>query len=133
MGTDDQKAYAILDGDPLTAWHQSREKRVLVDLVIDLGTELTLCGFKYYPDQGRWDRGIITDYQFYVSTDNKKWKLIDEGEFSNIVNNPLIQVKRFTLAKAHYIKFRTQKNAENNNNIGYAEMVQNPSFNGIIG
>ena len=34
---DDEKANAILDGDPSTAWHQSKDKKIPVDLVIDLG------------------------------------------------------------------------------------------------
>ena len=45
-----------------------------------------------------------------------------EGEFSNIKNNPLWQIKKFDAVKARYIKFRALKNVENNNNIGYAEV-----------
>ena len=121
MGVNDEKAYAILDGDPSTAWHQSK-KKMPVDLVIDLGKEENLCGFKYFPDQRLWGPGIITNYQFYVSKDNKRWKLVNQGEFSNIKNNPLWQTKKFSVEKARYIKFRALKNAEDNNSIGYAEV-----------
>ncbi len=122
VGIDDEKANAILDGNPSTAWHQSRDKQMPVDLVIDLGKEENLSGFRYLPDQGIWNPGIITNYQFYVSMDNKEWKLVDQGEFSNIKNNPLWQVKKFAVIKARYIRLRALKNTEGNNNTGYAEV-----------
>jgi alpha-L-fucosidase len=122
VGISDRRADAILDGDPSTAWHQRRNARLPVDLVIDLGKEQNLVGFRYFPDQGLWGPGIITDYQFYVSNDNVEWKLVDEGEFSNIKNNPLWQTKKFAPEKARYIKLRALKNTENNSNIGYAEV-----------
>jgi alpha-L-fucosidase len=121
VGIEDEKAYRILDGDPFTAWHQ-KTKPLPVDLVIDLGIEHGITGFRYHPDMGLWGPGIITDYQFFVSSDNKNWKLVSEGEFSNIKNNPLWQTKTFDKEKARYIKFRALKNTENNNNIGYAEV-----------
>jgi alpha-L-fucosidase len=122
VGADDEKAYAILDGSPSTAWHQSKDKKMPVDLIIDLGTEQDLCGFRYLPDQGGWEPGIITHYQFYVSEDNKEWKLVDQGEFSNIRNNPLWQIKKLATEKARYIKLRALSNTEGNNNTGYAEV-----------
>lgn len=122
VGIDDKKAYALLDGDPSTAWHQPRNRRLPVDLVIDLGKEQNLGGFRYFPDQGMWGPGIITNYEFYVSGDNVEWKLVDRGEFSNIKNNPLWQTKTFAPEKARYIKLRALKNTENNSNIGYAEV-----------
>ncbi len=121
LGIGDEKAFAILDGNPATAWHQ-KTKDMPVDLVIDLGTELNILGFLYHPDMGLWNPGIISDYQFFVSTDSTKWKLVSEGEFSNIKNNPLWQTKTFGEEKARFIKFRALKNTENNSNIGYAEI-----------
>jgi alpha-L-fucosidase len=81
-----------------------------------------LSGFRYLPDQGSWNPGIITHFQFYISNDNVEWKLIDEGEFSNIKNNPLWQAKRFSPVQARYIKLRALRNTDNNNEIGYAEV-----------
>jgi alpha-L-fucosidase len=122
VDNNDEKAYAILDGNPTTAWHQSSDKKLPIDLVIDLGKQYDLCGFKYFPDEGRWGPGIISNYQFYVSRDNVKWKLVDKGEFSNIKNNPVGQIKKFATVKARYFKFRALSNTEGNNNIGYAEV-----------
>jgi alpha-L-fucosidase len=117
VGTDDEKAYAILDGNTSTTWHQKSS-----DLVIDLGSEQNLIGFKYHPDQGMWGPGIITHYEFYVSSDNKNWKMVDHGEFSNIKNNPLWQIKKFTPLKGRFVKLRALKNTEGNDNMGYAEI-----------
>ncbi len=121
LGNEDEKAYAILDGNPVTAWHQ-RTKELPVDLVIDLGQDINIIGFTYHPDMGLWGPGIISEYQFFVSADNKVWKLVSEGEFSNIKNNPLWQTKVFEQEKGRFIKFRALKNTENNNNIGYSEI-----------
>jgi len=122
VGVSDQRAYAILDGNPSTAWHQARNKRMPIDLVIDLGKEQNLCGFRYFPDQALWGPGIITNYQFYVSNDNIEWKLVDQGEFSNIKNNPLWQIKKFAPERARYIKLCALNNTEGNDNTGYAEV-----------
>ncbi len=122
VDVDDEKAYAILDGNPATAWHQSKDKKLPIDLVIDMGKEQNISGFRYYPDQGLWGPGIITNYQFYVSEDNIKWRLVDQGEFSNIKNNPLWQIKKFATEKARYIKLQALSNTEGNDNIGYAEV-----------
>lgn len=122
VGINDRRANAIIDGNPNTAWHQSRNTRLPADLVIDLGKELNLRGFKYYPDQTTWGPGIITQYEFYVSNDSVDWKLVDKGEFSNIKNNPTWQTKKFEPEKIRYIKLRALRNTENNNNLGYAEV-----------
>ncbi|MCU7552089.1 alpha-L-fucosidase [Chitinophagaceae bacterium LB-8] len=122
IGINDEKANAILDGDPSTAWHQSKDKKMPVDLVIDLGKEETLSGFRYLPDQNIWNPGIISNYEFYISNDNAEWKLADSGEFSNIKNNPLWQVKSFSPVKARYIKLRALRNIDGNDEIGYAEV-----------
>jgi len=117
----DEKAVAILDGDPSSVWHQ-RNKEMPLDLMIDLGNSYNICGFKYLPDQNKWSSGIITNYQFYVSNDNKEWKLVSEGEFSNIKNNPLWQIKQFASEKARFIKFSALKNTSGDDVAGYAEV-----------
>jgi alpha-L-fucosidase len=122
VGIEDEKATAVLDGDPSTVWHQNKDKKIPVDLVIDLGKEEALIGFRYLPDQGLWNPGIITHYQFYISNDNVEWKLVDAGEFSNIKNNPLWQSKNFSPVQARYIKLRALRNTDNNNETGYAEV-----------
>jgi alpha-L-fucosidase len=116
----DKNVNAVIDGSISTTWHQ-RDAKLPVDLVIDLGSEQNLSGFRYHPDQGIWGPGIITHYEFYVSDDGKKWKLTDQGEFANIKNNPVWQIRKFSSVKARLIKLRALKNAEGDGNIGYAE------------
>ncbi len=121
LDTDDTHSNNILDGNPSTQWYQDKTKKMPIDLVIDLGKTENISGFKYLPDQNWWASGIITNYGFYVSLDNKEWKLIDEGEFSNIKNNPLWQSKTFTPTQARYIKLRALNNTQNDAKVGYAE------------
>lgn len=122
IGIEDEKVYAVVDGDQHSVWHQAKGTKLPADLVIDLGKEEDLSGFRYYPDQTLWGPGLITNYRFYISNDNKEWTLADEGEFSNIKNNPLWQTKKFASVKARYIKLQALKNTEGNDNIGYAEV-----------
>jgi alpha-L-fucosidase len=121
VGFDNETAYRILDGNSSTAWHQSRNLKMPIDLVIDLGMEQDLTGFRYLPDQTR-ATGYISNYQFYISNDNSDWRLVDEGEFANINNNPIVQIKKFNAVKARFIKLRALKNSRCNDDVGYAEL-----------
>ena len=122
VGAKDDAPYAILDGNPGSSWKQSRELPLPVDLVIDLGGERTLTGFKYFPSQDHWGPGVIAEYAFYVSADNATWTLADKGEFSNIKNNRVWQTKSFAPVKARYIKLQALRNTDGNNEVGYAEV-----------
>jgi alpha-L-fucosidase len=121
IGIENETANRVLDGNPSTAWHQGRDRKLPVELIIDLGLGQNLCGFRYLPDQVR-TTGFILNYQFYVSNDNSIWKLVAEGEFSNIKNNPSMQVSLFKAVKARYIKLVALKNTSGNDDIGYAEI-----------
>jgi alpha-L-fucosidase len=121
LEVEDEKVYTVLDGNISTTWHQ-REEKMPVDLMVDFGSEQNLTGFKYHPDQSMWEPGIITHYELYVSIDGKKWKLVDQGEFANIKNNPVWQTKKFPVERARYFKLRALKNAEGNDRVGYAEV-----------
>ena len=113
--------HEAIDGNINTVFVQEK-KQMPIDLVIDMGKTETLKGFKYIPHQGFWSAGIITRYEFYVSTDNKDWKLVSSGEFSNIKNNPLMQIKTFEPVKARYIKLRALENTHGNASAGYTEL-----------
>lgn len=121
LGSSDAKATAVFDGEPSSVWHQ-RDQKMPIDLVIDLGANYKLSGFKYLPDQNKWSSGIITAYEFYVSDDGENWTLADKGEFSNIKNNPLMQTKNFAPVMARYIKLRALKNTSDDDVAGYAEI-----------
>jgi alpha-L-fucosidase len=121
-GINDENANLIFDGNTTTVWHYKTDKKMPIDLIIDLGDIFNVCGFKYLPDQAKWSSGIITNYKFYVSIDNLKWKLIDEGEFSNIKNNPVWQIKNFSPANARYIKLQALRTTWGDDVAGYAEL-----------
>jgi alpha-L-fucosidase len=121
IGINDGNNRNIFDGNPSSVWHQ-RDKKMPMDLVIDLGNKYNLCGFKYLPDQNRWSSGIIANYEFYVSADNVEWRLVSQGEFSNIKNNPVWQIKNFSAVNARYIRFRAMKNTSGDDVAGYAEV-----------
>lgn len=122
IGTENKNAYAILDGDIETIWTQNENQALPVDLVIDLGKLENLKGFGYLPAQRAWKPGTINTYEFYVSDDGKNWRLIDLGEFSNVKNNPLWQIKNFSSVKSKFIKLRALSNTEESSDISYAEI-----------
>ncbi|MFW5774639.1 MAG: discoidin domain-containing protein, partial [Tangfeifania sp.] len=109
-----------IDGNPSTAFSLSHE--LPVDFIIDLGEPYSLKGFKYLPDQGRWNPGIIFNYEFYVSSDGKNWgEPVSNGEFSNIKNSPVWQEKQFEPVTGRFIKLRALSPAEENGQVGIAE------------
>jgi len=96
----------MIDGDPETFWAPEEPLAGMQEVVIDLGHEYPLRGFTYWPMQERWSFGIFTDYEFFTSTDNKHWKSVSSGEFSNIMNNPIEQRISFEVGPARFIKLR---------------------------
>ncbi|HKL33914.1 MAG TPA: discoidin domain-containing protein, partial [Tangfeifania sp.] len=110
-----------IDGNPATAL--SPDQKLPVDFIVDLGESYNLKGFKYLPDQGRWNPGIIFNYEFYVSSDGKKWgEPVSQGEFSNIKNSPVWQEKQFEPVSGRFIKLRALSPAEENGKVGIAEL-----------
>jgi alpha-L-fucosidase len=122
IGETDDQSYQVIDGNPTTQWYQSNKKTLPVDLVIDLGKTETIAGFKYLPDQNWWASGIISRYAFYVSMEGEDWTLVEEGEFANIKNNPLLQTRSFPSRRARFIKLRALENTQSDNRVGYAEI-----------
>lgn len=122
VGINDENTGKIFDGDPATVWHQRGDKILPSELVIDLGNKYQVCGFKYLPDQNKWSSGIITHYRFYVSDDNKNWKLANDGEFANIKSNPVWQIKTFAPLTARYAKLKALKTTHGDDVYGYAEI-----------
>ena len=111
---------AIIDGDENTVWSTGGDQPT--DFIIDLGEEVACSGFKYLPDQGRWEPGIIFNYEFYTSPNGKNWgSPVSKGEFSNIQNSPIWQVKRFEPVKCRYIKLRALSPAVEKGRVGMAE------------
>ncbi|MGB5437088.1 MAG: alpha-L-fucosidase [Maribacter sp.] len=100
------EAKKLIDDNPDTFWATDRGVTTIQEVVIDLGKTYSLAGFTYWPIQERYPFGIITNYEFYVSTDNSKWERVVRGEFANIVNSRLEQKILFKPTKGRYIKLR---------------------------
>ena len=61
-------------------------------LILDLGQKVSLSAFTYAPAKAEAKPDMAFKYSFAVSTDGKNWKTIKkDGEFSNIMNNPIPQ------------------------------------------
>ncbi len=75
-------------------------------LTVDLGKSVTLTGFTYAPLKAEAKPTMAFRYKFFVSTDGKHWKEVPtNGEFSNIMHNPLPQTVAFgRKVQARYIK-----------------------------
>ena len=102
----------IIDGNPNTDWAFGDDTHKLPQEVsIDMGAIIKINGFTYVPQQTGNILNLISNYEFYTSTDNLKWTLQSKGEFSNIKNNPIEQIKMFGTVKARYLRF-VAKSAE---------------------
>ena len=99
IGTD---AAVAFDGNSATAWKADG----LTALVVDMGKTETIAGFCYAPATDENLTGTIYKYNFYISTDGQNWIKCDtNGEFSNIMHNPVPYFVRFGKTyKARYFK-----------------------------
>ena len=72
-------------------------------ITVDFASETSVSGFRYQPPQAQDSDGIITNYRLQVKTATG-WKTVSEGEFSNVVNNPIWQDLKFSPVKARSIR-----------------------------
>ncbi len=107
----DTNAFHIIDGDEKTWWSPGDNTN---EIVIDLGETLEIQGFSYVPMQDRWIKGIIQEYAFFTSLDNKNWRRVVQGEMDNIFNNPTLRRFTFAKTKARYIKLTALKTTDGN-------------------
>lgn len=97
-----------IDGNPNSTWFSGRanKKETPVNLTLDLGELVHLKGFTYLPRQDGRNESNIFKYRIELSKYGNKWDTILDGkEFSNIVNNPIIQKVLFPKSyKAKYFR-----------------------------
>ena len=112
------EAASAIDGNRETAWKADG----LTPLVVDMGKEEVIAGFCYAPVEEDDLTGTIYKYHFYVSTDGQNWTKCDaNGEFSNIMHNPVPYFVRFGKTyKARYFKLEplSEINGENKTSVG---------------
>ncbi len=115
-------AVNMIDEAPETFWATDQGVTEPQEITIDLGKEYLLTGFTYWPIQERYPFGIITNYEFSVSTDNTTWKKTAQGEFGNIENHRIEQVIRFKPTQGRYIKLKGVKVAGNDFTTSFGEI-----------
>lgn len=98
----EEQAQASWNDLPRDSWKKMSDQ----PLVIDLGKEVTLKGFTYAPLNEQAKPTMAYRYKFYVSLDGSNWKEVScNGEFSNIMHNPLPQTVLFgQKARARFMK-----------------------------
>lgn len=117
--TDAEKA---IDENP-NSWWESENRNALEEIIIDFGTEIEFSEITYLPMQERYIKGFISNYECYLSNNpNNFGKPIVSGEFSNIANNPIEQVIKFTKRKGRYLKFKAVSFIEGHQSAGIAEL-----------
>ena len=111
-------AAVAFDGNAETAWKADG----LTALVVDMGKEENIAGFSYAPIASEDLTGTIYKYNFYISTDGQNWTKCDtNGEFSNIMHNPVPYFVRFGKTyNARYFKLEptSEINAAQKTTIG---------------
>ncbi len=117
-----EEALKMIDEDDTSWWSTARKEEPPQEVVIDLGQPYDLKGFTYYPPQDRWSIGIIANYEFEISKDNKKWKKVASGEFGNIENNPIEQTVTFNPVKGRYIKLKGLRTTDESGAISIGEL-----------
>ena len=108
----DSTAISVVDGDENTFW--TTGERDYNQVIIDLGEPLVVKGFTYLPPQNRWFSGIISEYALYTSLNGGNYQLVQSGEFSNIVNSPVLQRIVIPERICRFLKLRGVKTTDKN-------------------
>jgi len=103
----------IYDGSGITALFLVMENAAVE---LEFNENQTITGFSYLPSQGRDANRHITDYEFFVDG-----KLVSEGSFGNIKNNPIEQVIHIEPTEGKRIKFVAKGNTDNAKTCNIAE------------
>lgn len=120
----------IIDDNEKSGWYSLADQKLPVSVTIDLGETHLIKGITYLPIQGNDRIGMISDYTCYISTDNRNWQKVAEGEFDNIRNNPIQQniefegskPTRFIKLEVRRIAYQIDHEGKEVSTIGFAEI-----------
>jgi alpha-L-fucosidase len=105
---------AGIDNNPSSLWTFADSVPQYFD--VDMGAGKTINAFVYLPRQDKSKAGIIDQYAFYTSQNGTDWVLAAEGEFSNIVNNPVEQLVPISSPiTARYFRLEAKRLVEGSN------------------
>jgi hypothetical protein len=100
-------AVNAFDGDPTTMWvtqWYSASPSPPHEILIDLGAQYNVNGFRYLPRQDGVSAGNIAQYAFYVSTDGSSWgSPVAQGSFANVASEQQVS---FAPRTGQYIRLR---------------------------
>lgn len=90
-------------------------------MFIGLGKEMTVKEFRFLPAQDTKE-GMPLNYSLSISADDgKTWTMLAEGEFSNIVNNPIWQTVKCIPTKGSLLKLDCNR-ITSGNRIFYSDL-----------
>lgn len=93
------------------------------EVIMDLGKECTVSTLRYLPDQSEYNKGLIAAYEVSISNNlDAGWKIVAQGEFSNIKHNPIMQSVYFTPAAGRYVRLKAVRMVQAGEAIGIAEL-----------
>jgi alpha-L-fucosidase len=126
-GDPNGKVQEAIDGNPGSVYfYKAKDNKSIHPFTIDMGEVNTLKGFHYAPYIDSKMKGIWLVYKFNLesSLNGKDWRTeIENGEFSNILNNPITQKIFFNNPiKAKYLRFTPTKIDEEVRIVGIAEI-----------
>src|SRR5215510_10454022 len=94
-----------IDGNPATFWHTEwfqQAPPLPHTLVLDLGGQYQVDGFRYLPRQDGGINGTIAGYQFYVSSDGTTWgSAVAAGTLAADTSEKTV---RFTAKAGRYVR-----------------------------
>ena len=94
-----------IDGNTATFWHTEWSQRTAPlphTLVLDLGGQYQVDGFRYLPRQDGDSNGTIAGYQFYVSADGTTWGTAVAA--GTLAANTSEKTVRFTAKTGRYVR-----------------------------
>ena len=122
-----RNAARAIDGRYGTLWHSHASGANPLpppqSFTVDCGQELLMHGFDYVPRLDGCKDGLVDAYAFHTSSDGKTWSKASDGEFGNILANPV--KRRVTFAqpvKARYFRFTATHAVKKNDRIAVAEI-----------
>lgn len=108
-----------IDNDPNTFWQTSGNSIHLHEIVIDLGSETDVSGFKYEQRNDNEIFGIVKEYELYLSNNLASWgSPVSEGWMSYTTE------KYFAKTTARYMRFVAKSEHGRWGNTNYASAAE---------
>ena len=120
----DGAADSAIDGRVETFWQTARGARASVpphELVIALGGEHMVSGFRYLPRQDGQTDGMVGRYSFYVSDDDKEWgSAVTTGTFAR---GSAEQEVTFSAKAGSFVRFVAHSEMHGHSSTSVAEIT----------